>query len=79
VDKRPNVKIMEYGIPEKRNKGKDKRRENKKHPYKLGGTERTMYKQINRKNCPVCDSSRVVIGPTSFSCSKCGYINKQNE
>ncbi len=69
---------MEYGIPEKRNKGKNKRRENKKYPYKKGGRERTMNK-VNRKNCPVCNSSRVVIGPTSFSCSKCGYINKQNE
>jgi hypothetical protein len=28
---------MDYGFSEKRNKGKDKRREKKKHPYKQGG------------------------------------------
>jgi len=32
---------MEYGNPEKRRKGKDKRREKKKHPYKRGGAQRS--------------------------------------
>jgi hypothetical protein len=27
----------DYGFSEKRNKGKNKRKENKKHPYKKGG------------------------------------------
>jgi hypothetical protein len=31
---------MNYGMPEKRNKGKDKKRERKKHPYKKGGKRR---------------------------------------
>jgi hypothetical protein len=32
----------DYDFPQKRNKGKDKRREKKKHPYKKGGVQRTM-------------------------------------
>tara|TARA_Y100000310_G_scaffold339520_1_gene432435 strand:+ start:83 stop:280 length:198 start_codon:yes stop_codon:yes gene_type:complete len=32
---------MDYGVPEKRRKGKDKRRDKKKHPYKIGGAMRT--------------------------------------
>lgn len=32
---------MDYGFPEKRKKGKDKKREKKKHPYKKGGASRT--------------------------------------
>jgi hypothetical protein len=31
---------MDYGCSEKRNKGKDKRREKKKNPYKTGGKYR---------------------------------------
>ena len=27
----------DYGFPQKRRKGKDKRRDKKKHPYKKGG------------------------------------------
>lgn len=33
---------MDYGFSEKRNKGKSKRRENKKHPYKRGGGKRVV-------------------------------------
>jgi hypothetical protein len=33
---------MDYGFSEKRNKGKDKRREKKKHPYKTQGANRSM-------------------------------------
>jgi hypothetical protein len=32
---------MDYGCSEKRNKGKDKRKEKKKHPYKQGGRLRS--------------------------------------
>jgi len=32
---------MEYACSEKRNKGKDKKRDRKKHPYKKGGKHRT--------------------------------------
>jgi len=32
---------MDYGYSERRNKGKDKRRERKKHPYKSGGNQRS--------------------------------------
>ncbi len=32
---------MEYGFGEKRRKGKDKRRDRKKHPYKKGGRHRS--------------------------------------
>jgi len=32
---------MDYGTPERRNKGKDKRRDRKKHPYRKGGKHRT--------------------------------------
>ncbi len=31
---------------EKRNKGKDKRREKKKHPYKKGGRGRTLKSKV---------------------------------
>lgn len=33
---------MDYGYSQKRNKGKDKKREKKKHPYKKGGWARTL-------------------------------------
>jgi len=33
---------MDYAVPQKRRKGKDKRREKKKHPYKKGGRQRGM-------------------------------------
>ncbi len=29
--------MSDYGFPEKRRKGKDKRRDKKKHPYRRGG------------------------------------------
>ena len=32
----------DYGYSERRNKGKDKRRERKKHPYRAGGKFRTI-------------------------------------
>ena len=28
-----------------------------------------------KKHCPVCNSTRAIIGPTHFVCKKCGYIN----
>ena len=31
----------DYAYSQKRNKGKDKKREKKKHPYKKGGRRRT--------------------------------------
>ena len=31
----------DYGFPEKRRKGKDKRRDRKKHPYRRGGKFRS--------------------------------------
>jgi hypothetical protein len=33
---------MDYGNSEKRRKRKDKYKEKKKHPYRLGGARRTM-------------------------------------
>lgn len=38
---------MDYGFGEKRNKGKSKRRENRKHPYRKGGGRRLMEKKKN--------------------------------
>ena len=32
---------MDYGYGERRNKGKDKRREKRKHPYRVGGKHRS--------------------------------------
>jgi len=32
----------DYDFPQKRNKGKDKRKEKKKHPYKTGGVQRSL-------------------------------------
>ncbi len=32
---------MDYGYGERRNKGKDKRRERRKHPYRSGGRQRS--------------------------------------
>ncbi len=37
--------MVEYGYPEKRRKGKDKKRNKKKHPYKKGGKHRTRKKK----------------------------------
>jgi hypothetical protein len=34
--------MTEYDFPQRRNKGKDKRREKKKHPYKKGGIQRSL-------------------------------------
>jgi hypothetical protein len=36
----------DYDFPQKRNKGKDKRKEKKKHPYKKGGVQRSMEVKI---------------------------------
>lgn len=36
---------MDYVCAEKRRKGKDKRREKKRHPYKHGGKGRTRKKE----------------------------------
>ena len=32
---------MDYAYSQKRNKGKDKKKDRKKHPYKKGGKHRT--------------------------------------
>lgn len=40
---------MDYGFSEKRRKGKDKRREKKKHPYRKGGSQRVREKSVNNK------------------------------
>jgi hypothetical protein len=34
--------MVDYDFSQKRNKGKDKRKEKKKHPYKKGGVQRSM-------------------------------------
>ncbi|VVB83462.1 Uncharacterised protein [uncultured archaeon] len=34
--------MSDYGFSERRNKGKDKRRNKKKHPYKKGGIQRSL-------------------------------------
>jgi len=39
--------MSDYGFPEKRRKGKDKRRDKKKHPYRQGGGGRSM--NLNKK------------------------------
>jgi hypothetical protein len=36
----------DYDFPQKRNKGKDKRKEKKKHPYKQGGVRRSLELKI---------------------------------
>jgi len=33
---------MDYGFGEKRNKGKNKRKEKKRHPYQAGGAKRSV-------------------------------------
>lgn len=33
--------MSDYAVPEKRNKGKDKRKNRKKYPYRHGGKQRT--------------------------------------
>ncbi len=38
--------MSKYADSEKRNKGKDKRREKKKHPYKKGGRGRIQMKKV---------------------------------
>lgn len=41
--------MSDYGFPEKRRKGKDKRKDKKKHPYRMGGKFRsTDIKQISK-------------------------------
>jgi len=32
----------EYSCPQRRNKGKDKKKDKKKHPYKAGGVRRSI-------------------------------------
>ena len=40
----------DYGFSEKRNKNKDKKRDKKKHPYKVGGIQRSlMFKPSSSK------------------------------
>lgn len=40
----------DYGYPEKRRKGKDKRREKKKNPYKKGGKYRSDNVDVKKSN-----------------------------
>jgi len=32
----------DYGFSQRRNKGKDKKKNKKKHPYKIGGVQRSL-------------------------------------
>lgn len=32
-------------------------------------------KKETKKKCPVCNSTRVIVGPIHFTCAKCGYVN----
>ena len=41
---------MDYGVPEIRSKGKDKRRDKKKHPYRKGGKHRSDNIISNKKD-----------------------------
>ena len=36
--------MSDYAVPDKRKKGKHKKKEKKKHPYKKGGKERSREK-----------------------------------
>ncbi len=38
------AKMPDYGFSERRNKKKDKYKERKRHPYRLGGNRRTLGK-----------------------------------
>lgn len=40
---------MDYSCGERRNKGKDKKRNKKKHPYKHGGAMRSSGINVNAK------------------------------
>jgi hypothetical protein len=43
--------MVDYTFSERRNKAKNKKREKKKHPYKLGGNRRTMLaSNLNNNN-----------------------------
>lgn len=41
--------MSDYCFENKRNKGKDKKKEKKKHPYKKGGASRTSNISIKKK------------------------------
>jgi len=41
--------MSDYCCGDKRNKGKDKKREKKKHPYKKGGAKRTSNLSLKKK------------------------------
>jgi len=41
--------MSDYYCSEKRNKGKDKKREKKKHPYKKGGAQRSSNITLKKK------------------------------
>ncbi len=42
---------MDYGFSDKRNKRKNKLKEKKKHPYKKGGSHRSMEFGKKKENC----------------------------
>ena len=44
-----NLKMSDDCFENKRNKGKDKKREKKKHPYKKGGAQRSSNISIKKK------------------------------
>lgn len=39
---------MDFGYSEKRRKGKDKRKNKKRHPYRKGGAKRTLDCEISK-------------------------------
>jgi len=41
--------MSDYCFDNKRNKGKDKKREKKKHPYKKGGAQRSSNINLKKK------------------------------
>jgi hypothetical protein len=49
----------DYGFPQRRNKKKFKKKEKKKHPYKIGGKERTRESVLSHKICNNLRISRV--------------------
>lgn len=70
---------MTYLTPQKRNTSKEKKKTNKKYPYKTGGRHRTMTKTQTKKipkKCPVCDSTRIRGDTNKFQCKGCQYTWK---
>jgi hypothetical protein len=47
--------MSDYGFPDKRRKGKDKKRERKKHPYRKGGSQRSSNIELKDKKKYKCE------------------------